>query len=382
MKTIGIVTCFNQRNVNYGNRLQAVTLNQYINGLDREVETVTLQFSGFNDNIETKTVSFLRTGFRKIKNKFKTKRPLNSKLNRRLERFNDFSKKYIKLSPELDRSELKNLDFDAMITGSDIVWYQSSGLFKPIRFLDFQTRRPFRKYAYAASFGRDWIPEENIPYVKKALNDFQRITVREKSSIKMLSELGIHQVSHAVDSTLLLSKDQWISMEKIPDECKNLENTDFVFVYLLGEETESRNYIMNIAYHAGLKVVTVPYARGFDNPFDDSFGDIRVMDCSPEEWLWLVHHADYVITDSFHGVVFSTIYHSRFLVIQRKEFNINNRLIDYLDTINQNDKIISIDNSRNLNDFVWDFEVVDRALAPLIDQSRKYLGSIVEGLKA
>ena len=116
---------------------------------------------------------------------------------------------------------------------------------------------------------------------------------------------------------------------------------------------------MKYAHEKGACVVTIPYAQGQYLPEDDCFGDIQIGDCSIENWLWLIHHAECVFTDSFHGTVFSTIFHKPFVVLERiASIDINNRMQDYLREIRQEDKYLQKVDLTSMNLLVWDYEQI------------------------
>ncbi|MDE6678081.1 MAG: polysaccharide pyruvyl transferase family protein [Ruminococcus sp.] len=380
-KKIGIISCFDMQNVNYGNRLQAYALNAYLQKNFPQYDTTSLYFGKLNDYLKTKNVSIIKRAMGKVKReylKLTHKTGISSSVSERMKRFNAFSRKYIRMT---DRpwtwEELINSDFDVMIIGSDIVWYQWNNKIRRSRFLDFKSQKNFKRIAYAASFGRDWIPEENIAEVKRCLENFQNISVREASSVEMLRGIGITNSCHTLDPTLLLDKSEWEQVMSPPERCKLPER--FIFVYMLGGSKNDREQISAIASKEKLSIVTVPNASGNKPHIDDGFGDIRLDNCSPDEWIWLIANAEYVITDSFHGIAFATIFSTRFLVTKRKEtFNINNRLFDYLKTIGQQDKMTDLQTVKGLSYFQWDMDAIHKRLEEKRIVSKQYLADALK----
>lgn len=379
MKKIGIISELNMDNVNYGNKLQAFALNKYLNNMpdceaestiiDNSVEAKKPTLNGFTKyankigKIPRKTVDFLK----KINLKLTRKR---YNFNLRLEVCNTFIKNNIKLCDKLiNLKNISQLDYDIVITGSDVVWAQVSGGVNRIKFLDFKTQKYFKKIAYAPSFGKDWIPKENIETIRTFLSSFSAIAVREKSSVKMLNDIGINNIQHVCDPTLLISEDEWKKIEK-----KINVTGKYIFVYLLGKNREQREMIKKLAEQLNLIIVDVPHANGEFNEVDIGFSDYSVDNCSPEEWIWLIDNAEYVITDSFHGAVFSTIFRKKFFVLKRYYTeNINNRMIDYLNTIDETDKMIGISDFKTINDFKWDYTKINQKLQDFIIKSKNYL---------
>jgi len=299
MKTkIGIITELINNSLNYGNVLQAFALNEYLNSFDNILaETLIVNHIKYKKNTSYSPIIIYNKIYRLLKNKLKTNVEKDYNFNERIELFNNFSskikKKYINSIEEIIAA-----DYDCIIVGSDIVWIQDKGVINRLKFLDFKIKK---KVSYAASFGTNFIPNENIKYIKKYLNDFSAISLRENNSVKMLNEIGIKNVKHVCDPTILIKKEEWQKKEKKP-----LVNIDkkYIFVYLLGKNKETRELIKNTAKTENLIIISVPHANGHYSDVDNNFADINICNCSPENWLYLIDNAEYIFTDSFHGAVF------------------------------------------------------------------------------
>lgn len=371
MKKIGIISELNMSNSNYGNRLQAYALNSYINNnFDYRAESIYLE--KYDKKKITKI--YIMDYINRVKNKFIKKNINNSYFQKRISNCNKFSKNNTVLSfKALSWNDLLNSDYEYFITGSDVVWAQHRGEINRIRFLNFKNRNNAKKISYAASFGNDWIPKENIKHIKKYLKDFSFITVREASSVKMLKNIGIQNVEHVCDPTLLLSANDWTKIEK---EVEVKEK--YIFTYLLGKNKELRKEIKELSKKLNLKIVNIPHSDGIVSDVDENFADYNIDDCSPEQWIWLIHNAEYIITDSFHGCVFSTIFSKKFLVTNRDyTININNRMIDYLKQIDEIDKFVEISKISEIEKFNWDYKKINNKISLLINKSRTYLNKVL-----
>lgn len=372
MKKIAIISELNLKNTNYGNRLQAFALNKYIDeNFKCKVQSIILN-GPYDINKKTKKYNF--TLMNKVKRiPGKIKKILNKNkynFSERVAACNNFTKNRTKLcEEEMNFEKLQQTDYDYFIVGSDVVWAQVKGAVHRIRFLDFETQKGFEKIAYAPSFGKDWIPKENEQTIKECLKDFKALSVREKSSIKMLNKLGISNIEHVCDPTLLFNKESWKNIEN-----KIEINDRYIFVYLLGKSKKQRDEIKKMAQEMNLKIVSIPHANQEYGKVDEEFGDYKIHNCSPEEWLWLIDNSEYVVTDSFHGVVFATIFEKKFIVLKRIDVvNINNRMIDYLDTIDECDKILEELNSKRLKEMEWDYSNINLKLEKFIADSKQYL---------
>lgn len=375
---IGIISEFKIDTVNYGNNLQAYALNRYLRNTfpDLTVETIYFDNDAGRKNKVTSYLSLLRIKLGRVWWKIKGKRSRAASMNseicqKRLEGFHRFQRDNIALSPAAYTWEkLLSSDYDIFIVGSDVVWNQSKAFINRIKFLDFKNTKNAAKVAYAASFGQNVIPGENRRAIRKALRDFKAISVREGSAVELLRSIGVKGAVQTVDPTLLLSQQEWAALERRPGEISRSER--FVFAYLLGANKEQKSAIEQICKNRGLPVVYIPCASGAAGEDADEFGDISVRDCSPEEWVWLIHHAQYVITDSFHGIVFSTVFEKRFLALKRNYIrDINVRLTDYLSLIRQEDK--AVDRVVDLDTMRWDYADIQARLERLRASSRSFL---------
>lgn len=378
MQKIGIISLFNLNNVNYGNRLQAYALNRYLRENFSQYYVESLYFSEWGEKIKTRKESafhLISHKLRRLLEKSFGKEKRISSVKQRMERMNQFSANQMQLVPHaVSWRETFRFDYDILIVGSDIVWGQAKGEISRLYFLDFNSEREYRKIAYAASFGDATIPEENKQEIKRCLSSFDAISVRESSGVKIVKNLGISSAVHVADPTLLLTRVQWQEVEKQPDT----DISDYIFVYLLGDGMSERKEIERISKESGLKIVTIPFASGTYNHADNDFDAIKIMDCSVEEWIWLIHHAQYVVTDSFHGTVFSTIFEKKFLVARREfQTDINERMYDYLRLIDEQDKMIALDSISNLQELSWDYAQIKHKMAEFIIYSKDYLRRIL-----
>ena len=366
---VGIISEFKLDTVNFGNQLQAYALNYFLrNHLGIEnVESIALGSKQMRQYTKVCSIAFagkvMNTLWKKAAaklQKHKEQEPVD--IRNRLQKFRDFQERNIPVSErQFYRDEICDTDYDVMIVGSDVVWSQYPLWISRTKFLDFDAKKPFWRISYAASFGRDYIPKENVKYVRKYLARFDAISVREHSSVAMLNEIGVQNVSYCLDPTLLLTAQEWEHLEEKPVEVADGEK--YVFTYLLGRSARQRKEITQFAKKTGIKVVTIPHANGYFVEADENYGDIRLQDCGIGNWLWLIHHAEYIITDSFHGTAFSTIYQKRFAVLTREStVNINNRMQDYLREVGQSDKVLPEGRLCDIEHLVWDYEQIGAAI--------------------
>lgn len=224
--------------------------------------------------------------------------------------FSSFIEKYIAPSSKLLRSSdqlgayLKEADLDAVIVGSDQVWRQRYTPSKYDYFLDFPMGGT-KKISYAASFGLDEYEaiDSDIKKVSILLKDFNSISVREDILIEWCRSLGVEGVKHVLDPTLLLLKEDY---EKIIDRSKSTGEKRLV-TYILDDSIECKNTISKVA---SIKDLT-PYNLRIKNKrksIDSEEGSI-------EHWVQSFMDADFILIDSFHGLVFSVLFNVPFIAI-------------------------------------------------------------------
>lgn len=206
------------------------------------------------------------------------------------------------------QKEVKETDYNAFIVGSDQVWRPEYNTNLPDMFLVFTKGWNIRRIAYAASFGVDsWNQRTELTEkCKQSLKQFDFVSVRESSGVKLCKEVfGINAV-HLLDPTLLLTKDEYFSslhLERVPKSKGNL------LIFILDYTDDKRNLIQRITneYHL------VPFRVNSDVEDNLAAFDNRIQP-PVEQWVRGFFDAEYVITDSFHGCVFSIIFDKPFVV--------------------------------------------------------------------
>lgn len=195
--------------------------------------------------------------------------------------------------------------FDAYITGSDQVWNSAStdGLNEDY-FLSFVPKGK-RKISYAASISSDHLGYKEDDVIRGYLKDYTAISVREKQGVSLLKSIGIDNIEHVLDPTILLSLDDWIH---IANESSIEQNDKYLLMYVLGSMPKLTEYAQKIASQRNLKVVKLGWdfrkPRGVDRII--SFG-------TPQDFVKLFLNAEYVVTNSFHGTAFSINFNKDFM---------------------------------------------------------------------
>lgn len=157
-----------------------------------------------------------------------------------------------------------------------------------------------KKISYAASMGVSELTEEQEEMFRKALKNYSAISVREQSAKDLLQPLTDKPIKVVLDPTLLLNKTEYVALEKCPNNIKPDEK--YVLCYILGDR-DHEAAIERFAREKGYKTIY------FSDKRDSSYG--------VEEFLYLIHHAQLICTDSFHACVFSFIFERPFVAFRR-----------------------------------------------------------------
>ncbi|WP_373249359.1 polysaccharide pyruvyl transferase family protein [Bacteroides thetaiotaomicron] len=228
------------------------------------------------------------------------------KRKNRNKEFEVFTSKYITTTRVVDHylsSLISDYQLDAVIVGSDQVWRPLYNPFLKDSFLMFTQKHNVKRIAYAASFGVDkweFSLKETIA-CKECLKMFDGISVREHSGIKLCKEYLDVDAIEVLDPTLLLSKNEYLNLTSNIPVCKE----KYLAAYILDRTEEKFIEIQQIAKTIGLTV--------------KEFSASKDATLSVPEWLAMFRDASYVVTDSFHGTVFSIIFEKEFKCIYNKE---------------------------------------------------------------
>lgn len=308
---VGIITF--QKTTNYGALLQATALQKKIQDLGadseildytcEEIEKREMPGSIFQNGILHAPIDILSNYFS------------SSKL-RKMERF---KKEHCRLSnAKYNRDNIKEANgrYDVFLSGSDMIWELNVTGGDTSYYLDFVSELK-KKYAYSTSFGYDEVPEEYRTITKELLSSYSCITVRENEGAKIIDNLLNKSVDVTVDPTLLLKGSEWRALE---EQC-NI-NKPFVLMYFNDEKDITLNYAIELAKKEGLLLVILR------NSLRNIPGSVTIRDASVGQFLWLIDHAKYVVTASYHGVLFSLNFNTDFFYYNRAHFGRINTIIN------------------------------------------------------
>lgn len=319
---IGILTFHSVSN--YGAVLQAYALSKFIQDKGFECELIDYQNNKMKK--QYKAISLSKINFKHIKlttyNCFMIPHVIS-----RNYKFKIFRKKYLKISEKKynERNLPDSFIYDGIIVGSDQVWNLDCNGSDEHYFLDFIRKDICKCYSYAASISNK---RQEVKQYKKLLYDYRFISVREKSSAVLLYTILNKKIQTCVDPTLLLPVIEWNKLLKKP----NTKN--YILVFLMTHSEELLKNAYQFAQENNKKMVYINLYMPFITSKYNS-----IYSASPEEWLGWVANADYVITNSFHGTVFSIIFEKKFMVHLIEDEGKNERLLDLMNITGLKERI-------------------------------------------
>ena len=350
---IGILT--HRLFTNYGGILQNYALQVVLKRLGHDVITIDYVV-GIPTKI--KLLSFVKRLFLRIlkKEKLPLRAWMTDEESAYISQFTrNFIQNYINLTKRISLAEINNLnyDFDCIIVGSDQVW-RYNYFKKNIEefFLKSFDNVPL-KLSYAASFGTDiWeMPKEQTSICRNLVQKFKSVSVREQSGIDLCNKyLGV-PAELVLDPTLLLSKDDYVDL--IKDINLSLSNSPLM-TYILDKSEDKRNIIQYISEKMGLEVLEILPDKSFSQVGAKGLDKCIVPQI--EYWLKGFLNSEFVVTDSFHGTVFSIIFNKPFIVIGNKLRGLD-RMNSLLNIFNLEDRLVlSYDDllNKNIKDIKWD----------------------------
>jgi hypothetical protein len=386
MMRVGVISCY--FNHNYGSMLQAYATQRIIEKLG--YEAVTFQCSApirymtqskgryYFHKLTNKDI--VKTKIRQFKGKIVLKRQPNllKELDIRNSCFDAFYKKYIHLSPlNQNRAQLSKLagTMDAVVVGSDMLWH-------PVNIEhDYYTLTfvpdAVKKISYATSFGTTVIPKYQKQQAKAFLKRFDSVSVRESSGVKVIKNLGVDKkVQVVLDPTLLFTAAEWMDIQREDSVIKG----KYIFCYFLGVNQAHRRMAEEIKKATGYKIVTLQHLDEYVKE-DENFGDIRPYNIGPEEFVNLIHHAEYVCTDSFHGTCFSILNHKKFLTFNRflntNSQSTNTRIDSLLGMLDLSERRVAetLDREKIMRklDSEINYSQVDQKLSAVREESIRFL---------
>lgn len=329
---------------NYGALLQAYALQVVLNRMGHSSEVINYQFPG-SENLLCQKLSDCRTFRRKIQLLrgfvWCLAGPVGYGQRLRIARSIDFIKNYIPVSeyvygsyPDLKKEATA---YDVYITGSDQVWNPTLKETSDEAYLLEFVPGGRSKISYAASFGVPELPQDQLELYGRALQKFNHISVREQEGVEIVRKVTDGKDAQLVlDPTMLLTREQWLDLAVYKPKHK-----EYILCYFLDDFDQSRQFVNDLQVHYGMPVLYIGFNKKY--LFDSKIE--LISEAGPREFLGLYANASHVVTNSFHGTVFSLLFRKSFYSMlgsnpHRK--SMNGRLYNLANMLNMERRICEV----------------------------------------
>ena len=344
---------------NYGAVLQCYALQEILKSFECTVEIIDyrpISLSTYYRIFEIRrfvSLNPLRM-IRKISKELK----LIDKRVKRHNAFHRFIKSNINLSSRVSAQNISS-KYDIYIMGSDQIWNPKiTKGFDSVYFGTFKFPKGHRKYiAYAASMEFQMLDIVAKNYYRKALCNFDAISVREKELTYLLQPLTDKKIHTVLDPTFLLDKNIWHTISKKPNIQKK-----YVLVYQVRSDSNVLRIAENIAEQIDGTVIEIAA--------NITILKRQFQDLSPNEFLGFIEYASCVVTTSFHATAFSVVCNRPFYYIKLNDGG-DTRAVSLLKELNLENLII--DKSSNPKVVDIDFGFVNKKIMTLKRQSIDFL---------
>lgn len=337
---IGVLTIHDTFSI--GASLQAYALCKKLEELGHEPELVSYSPHYLSSIYDAKSIGIQENLKSTIRSIFAFKRNAEMK-----SKFIEFKEKYHPNSTRryYSREDILNAPpkMDAYVCGSDQVWNPQHILYDDTFFVGFE-RKLVPKVAYAASIGLDKLTEKDKKFLTEQCKNMTAIGVREDLAVEQLGELGIVATQN-IDPTLLYKQEMWEKLEtpvqqKIPGK--------YILYYPLSENEIEYELLPLLKAYTGLPCVVIsPSLRGYKE------ADYQICNAGPSEYLYLLHNAEVIFTNSFHALSFSIIYQKKSVLYGHKTRN--TRLDSLLRLAGMSERLVkTVDDFKNKNwEEIW-----------------------------
>lgn len=369
MKKIAVFTLHKSHNC--GSIMQAYALQEYLKA--NGVNPILVDF-GTSKQIEEYSVYTNQKGVKGLIKKIIFF--INRKtLKRHWNDYDAFRKKNLNLSEKQynEESDISNLmeEYDAFLCGSDQIWNVTIPDYNDIYFLSFTDKC---KMAYAPSFGardpRKFVDCDNI---SKWLTSFDYLSTRENSGKEILKEMTDRNVQVVLDPTLLLDAENY----EIIRGNSGIKG-DYIFYYATLHSNKLDRFVKKVAKKYNLKVI-VWSSKEYYKKMVWRNGFKLTYNQDPGIYLDLIKNASLVITTSFHGSVFSTVYRKKFWILMNGDmFKTDDRVKTMVANLGIEDRMIipnfndDFDYLKNVN-----YDFYEKNIRKLRESSKEYLSNIL-----
>lgn len=352
----------------YGSLLQTYATGKAFEKMNCDVEFVNYERPNSKESIQIKEAikkkgysnnfvkGFIFYFIKKIENIFR--KNFSTKFLNKYVNFTHYYENYDKLSENPPIA-------DVYVTGSDQTWNSDyNGGVLPAYYLRYAPKGK-KRIGYAVSIGMPEFHDDEKDIIKQYASEYDAISVRENSAKKLLEGIGIDNVQQIIDPTLVLNLEDW---KKIINPQRTIKEK-YIIIYKLNNIPEIEEFAKKLSEETGAKIVRMSY---YLNHF--KYQGKMVFSPSVEEFLSLIYYADYVLTDSFHGLAFSLNFKKQFYVFYPGKYS--TRLQSLLELTGTENRLIK--NDLNYTKENIDYNEVDKILDIERNKAYKYIADCCE----
>ena len=353
---IGLVTWY--KNGNFGGTLQAFALQTILQRQGYETE-----FINYNkgNKYTTKIKRTLKNIFVRIKYptsaisrkkiwKFVKQNMAESKFFNKYDKLRDYAKK----------------NYNVAICGSDQIWSNVNKI-DEFYYLTFMEKN--KRLTYAPSIGLNKVDKDKQEKFREYINDIKYLSVRETYGKKIIEKITGRSAKVVLDPTLLLNADEWKDILNLSHK-KN--SSKHILCYFISYKKEYEDFAERLSNQTKLPIIYISSGKiKFGKPEQRSR-------CGVQEFVNLINEAEYVLTDSFHGLVFSLNFNKKVTVFRRfKDDDIicqNSRIYSILEQLNIENFLLEPTNEiKKLVNNEFDYTKINKKLNDLRIESKNYL---------
>ena len=343
-KKVAVISSYYQ-NWNMGGLLQAYALNRAIRDLGYDAAHIRLCYTEPADadsalSARVRTVLTRHRLSSELIERFFTYRQHESRNRKSFRDFHDHAIPGSVACSDAITAEKLNRHYDIFVTGSDQIWnpkFWSNRLLGVFGLLFAAPGK--RTLSYAASIGSEQAVAGKEEIFRTILEKLDYVSVREAAAQTCLQPLTDKPVHVVADPTLLLTPSDWAE-----ETAERQADVPYLFAYFLEEETKHNAQLHVAAEQLSLPVYCISTEKG---QYVRPGKDCQICDAGPREFLSYIRNAEMIVTNSFHGMVFSVVFQKPFWVVKRyrdtDKASANNRITDFLRMLGLEDRLIADD---------------------------------------
>ena len=376
MKKVAVVNRTNLKN--FGSVLQVYALCYAIKKLGYDSEVV-WQSGNISKNFDIRPNKVIKTGFKLLCHPsllwstYKTVRNINAVVidEGKIKKFDDFvvnNFDQILYAPDRIEQIAKSDKYHKFVCGSDQIWVTTTLYPDPMMYLRFAPRE--KRVAYAPRRGRNYSTNYNKRILKKYISDVPCVSVREDEGYRLIKELTGRDAAVVADPTMLMRSNEWDSLKSNVDLPK-----EYVFCYFLDEPADDvKAAICKFAKEKNLDIVALEKLGEVNYPGER----IHRPTAGPGEFLTIISKAEMVITDSYHGMLFSINYHKKFWSVERaySQYDQSSRQLTVLSRLGIEERYVK--SGCDFTDLEIDYNMVQAKIDDFVAFSINYLKTSLE----